>query len=96
MIMVVNIAYSIKKNQQQGNWLLCNLKDFVWSLDVNLRRHHAASCEAKLTSGKVNLNIEGVEPEVVQPYLDAFHLSMKKQGLQLIMNTETSKTGISQ
>lgn len=59
--------------------LICDLIDFGYSLDENLRRLHNAECTAIFSPGEVVLDVMGADEKIVAPYVDAFYRAMSQR-----------------
>lgn len=78
--MKITIRYDATKDRQQdGGWLHTNITDFIWSLDVNLKRHHECFCSGTVCNGLATIMTDATS-EIIQMYIDAFRTAMGKDG----------------
>lgn len=84
--MKITLKYSKIAGTQQEDWLRANLNDMIWSLDVNLKRRHKASCTGEVKEGECVIDVVGAGRDICEQYIESFRTAMDRNGFKLIVS----------
>jgi hypothetical protein len=84
----IAFSYSAEKDKKQGSTLSMSLNDLIWSLGVNLKRHHnkAAYVDPQFKAGNITVTVIGAKAVDIQSCTDCFSTWCKRKGFRMFIN----------